>query len=70
MKKEININKGDECTKLSLLQELMIGIDDLDLFEKINTRPNKVIVDWLGAYDKTVSKKPFKIKFSIEIIEE
>ena len=70
MKKEININKGDECDTIYLIRNLMMGMEKLDLFERVKFESDKLSDDWLGQDTKAVSKKTFKVKFSVEIIEE
>ena len=67
MKKEIEIQKGQEANKLLLMRELMQGLEDM--FETVKREDADSMQKFFGADNKIVSKKRFKAKLIIEVLD-
>ena len=64
---EIEIQKGQQSNKLLLMRELMQGLEDL--FETVKNEDADSMQKFFGADDKIVSKKRFKAKLIIEVLD-
>lgn len=64
---EIEIQKGQQANKLLLMRELMQGLEDL--FEVVKNEDADSMQKFFGADDKVVSKKRFKAKLIIEVLD-
>lgn len=67
MKNEIEIQKGQEANKLLLMRELMKGLEDM--FETVKNEEADSMQKLFGADNKIVSKKRFKAKLIIEVLD-
>lgn len=67
MTNEIEIQKGQQSNKLLLMRELMQGLEDL--FETVKNEDADSMQKFFGADDKIVSKKRFKAKLIIEVLD-
>ena len=67
MTNEIEIQKGQEANKLLLMRELMQGLEDM--FETVKNEDADSMQKFFGADDKIVSKKRFKVKLIIEVLD-
>lgn len=67
MTTEIEIQKGQEANKLLLMRELMKGLEDM--FETVKREDADSIQKLFGADDKIVSKKRFKAKLVIDVMD-
>lgn len=67
MTNEIEIQKGQEANRLLLMRELMQGLEDM--FETVKREDADSMQKFFGADDKTVSKKRFKAKLIIEVLD-
>ncbi|MEM0173592.1 MAG: hypothetical protein QXI16_03695 [Sulfolobaceae archaeon] len=67
MTNEIEIQKGQEANKLLLMRELMQGLEDM--FETVKNEDADSMQKFFGADDKIVSKKRFKAKLVIEVLD-
>lgn len=67
MTTEIEIQKGQEANKLLLMRELMKGLEDM--FETVKREDADSIQKLFGADDKIVSKKRFKAKLVIDVLD-
>ena len=64
---EIEIQKGQEANKLLLMRDLMKGLEDM--FETVKREDADSMQKFFGADDKIVSKKRFKAKLVIEVLD-
>ena len=64
---EIEIQKGQQSNKLLLMRELMQGLEDM--FETVKNEDADIMQKLFGADDKIVSKKRFKAKLIIEVLD-
>lgn len=67
MTNEIEIQKGQQANKLLLMRELMQGLEDL--FETVKNEDADNMQKFFGADDKIVSKKRFRAKLIIEVLD-
>lgn len=67
MTNEIEIQKGQEANKLLLMRELMQGLENM--FETVKREDADSMQKFFGADDKIVSKKRFKAKLIIEVLD-
>jgi hypothetical protein len=67
MTNEIEIQKGQQANKLLLMRELMQGLENM--FETVKNEDADSMQKLFGADDKIVSKKRFKAKLIIEVLD-
>lgn len=67
MTNEIEIQKGQQANKLLLMRELMQGLEDM--FETVKNEDADSMQKFFGADNKIVSKKRFKAKLIIEVLD-
>ena len=64
---KIEIQKGQQSNKLLLMRALMQGLEDM--FETVKNEDADSMQKLFGADDKIVSKKRFKAKLIIEVLD-
>ena len=64
---EIEIQKGQETNKLLLMRELMQGLEDM--FETVKREDADSMQKFFGADNKIVSKKRFKARLVIDVLD-
>jgi len=69
MTREIEVLKGQEGNKLKLMRDLMIDLGIEDMFETVKREDADSMQKWFGADEKMISKKTFKAKLIIEVVD-